>query len=82
MRDEAVVYGVVVSTDQGADCGGDAQSNGAVAPDLAPARVVLVLLFAEEGVTGYLLILVSVSADLGGQGRVCLLYTSPSPRDS
>ena len=47
MRDEAVVYGVVVSTDQGADCGGDAQSNGAVAPDLAPARVVLALLLAQ-----------------------------------
>lgn len=68
MRDDAVVYGVVVGTVQGADCGGNAQSNGDVAPDLAPQWVVLALLLTQEIVAGYLLILVSVSAEIGGQG--------------
>lgn len=70
MRDDAVVYGVVVGTVQGADCGGNAQSNGDVAPDLAPQWAVLALLLTQEIVAGYLLILVSVSAELGGQGWV------------
>ena len=79
VRQDVVVHSEVVGSDQGASNGGADEGVGAVAPDLGPLRVSLVInLFAEEVGTLGLLLVVGDSANLRGPSRVVLVLGGES----